>query len=149
MNFGEIAQEAYPWLKAFHVVAVTAWMAGLFYLPRLFVYHAASSTGSEKSETFKVMEQRLLSVIMTPAMLATWLLGLSLVAINESWNEQWLMAKVGLVAVLTLFHFWLAARARGFLHDRNRLSGRIYRIANELPTLLLIAIVILVVVKPF
>ena len=149
MNFSELAQDAYPWLKAFHVVAVTAWMAGLFYLPRLFVYHAGSSIGSEKSETFKVMEQRLLSIIMAPAMIATWILGVALVVINEWWNEPWLIAKVGLVVVLTLFHFWLGACARGFLHDRNRLSGRTYRIANELPTLLLIAIVILVIVRPF
>ena len=149
MNLGALAQQAYPWLKAMHIVAVIAWMAGIFYLPRLFVYHAESSIGSEKSETFKVLEQRLLAVIMTPAMILTWLLGLVLAAINELWNEQWLIAKVGLVAVMTLFHFWLAARARRFLHDRNRVSSRTYRIANELPTLLVIAIVILVVVKPF
>ena len=148
MNLGELATEAYPWLKAFHVVAVIAWMAGIFYLPRLFVYHAGSSIGSEKSETFKVMEQRLLSAIMTPAMIATWIFGLSLAAINDLWNERWLMAKLALVAVMTLFHFWLAARARRFLHDANRTSARTYRIVNELPTLLVIAIVILVVVKP-
>jgi putative membrane protein len=149
MNWSELAAEAYPWLKAFHVIAVIAWMAGIFYLPRLFVYHASSATGSEKSETFKVMEQRLLAAIMTPAMIASWVLGLSLVAIGNFWHERWLMAKVGVVIAMTLFHFWLAARARGFLYDRNRLSARTYRIANELPTLLVIAIVILVIVKPF
>ena len=149
MNWAEIAAEAYPWLKAIHVVAVIAWMAGIFYLPRLFVYHANSTIGSEKSETFKVMEQRLLAAIMTPAMIATWLLGLSLVAIGQLWNERWLMAKVVIVLAMTAFHFWLAARARGFLHDQNQLSSRTYRIANELPTLLVIAIVILVIVKPF
>src|SRR5262249_20268326 len=114
-----------------------------------FVYHADSTTGSEKSETFKVMEQRLLAAIMTPAMIATWLLGLSLVAIGHLWNERWLMAKVVVVIAMTAFHFWLAARARDFGGDGNRLTSRTYRIANELPTLLVIAIVILVIVKPF
>lgn len=149
MNFVELAREAYPWLKAFHVVAVIAWMAGIFYLPRLFVYHAGSAIGSEKSETFKVMEQRLLAAIMTPAMIATWILGLSLAAIGDLWSQRWLMAKLGFVVLMTFFHFWLAARARDFLHDRNRLPARTYRIANELPTLLVIAIVILVIVQPF
>jgi len=149
MNFAEAAANAYPWLKAFHVIAVIAWMAGIFYLPRLFVYHAGSSIGSEKSETFKVMEQRLLTAIMTPAMIATWVLGLSLAAISGLWSDHWLMAKVGLVVLMTLFQAWLVARARDFLRDKNRVSARTYRIANELPTLLLIAIVILVIVRPF
>jgi len=148
MNFAEAAANAYPWLKAFHVIAVIAWMAGIFYLPRLFVYHAGSSIGSEKSETFKVMEQRLLTAIMTPAMIATWVLGLSLAAISGLWSDHWLMAKVGLVVLMTLFQAWLVARARDFLRDKNRVSARTYRIANELPTLLLIAIVILVIIKP-
>jgi putative membrane protein len=123
-------------------------MAGIFYLPRLFVYHAGSSIGSEKSETFKLMEQRLLSAIMTPAMIATWVLGLTLAAIGGLWSDHWLMAKIGLVVLMTLFQAWLVARARDFLRDKNRLSARAYRIANELPTLLVIAIVILVIVKP-
>src|ERR1700688_2528914 len=124
MSFAELAASAYPWLKAFHVIAVIAWMAGIFYLPRLFVYHAGSSIGSEKSETFKVMEQRLLTAIMTPAMVATWLLGLALAAIGDLWSEHWLMAKIGLVVVMTLFQAWLAARARDFLRDANRISTR-------------------------
>jgi len=148
MNFAELAANAYPWLKAFHVIAVIAWMAGIFYLPRLFVYHAGSSIGSEKSETFKVMEQRLLAAIMTPAMIATWVLGLTLAAIGGLWSDHWLMAKIGLVVAMTLFQAWLAARARDFLRDKNRVSARAYRVANELPTLLVIAIVILVIVKP-
>ena len=148
MNLADLAANAYPWLKAFHVIAVIAWMAGIFYLPRLFVYHAGSSIGSEKSETFKVMEQRLLAAIMTPAMIATWVLGLSLVAIGGLWSEHWLMAKLTLVVLMTLFQAWLVARARDFLRDKNRVSARTYRIANELPTLLVIAIVILVIVKP-
>ena len=148
MNFADLAAIAYPWVKAFHVIAVIAWMAGIFYLPRLFVYHAGSSIGSEKSETFKLMEQRLLSAIMTPAMIATWVLGLTLAAVGGLWSDHWLMAKIGLVVLMTLFQAWLVARARDFLRDKNRLSARAYRIANELPTLLVIAIVILVIVKP-
>jgi putative membrane protein len=148
MSFAELAARAYPWLKAFHVIAVIAWMAGIFYLPRLFVYHAGSSIGSEKSETFKLMEQRLLSAIMTPAMVATWLLGLMLAAIGGLWSDHWLMAKIALVVGMTLFQAWLVARARDFLRDANRVSARAYRIVNELPTLLVVAIVILVIVKP-
>ena len=148
MSFAELAASAYPWLKAFHVIAVIAWMAGIFYLPRLFVYHAGSSIGSEKSETFKVMEQRLLTAIMTPAMIATWLLGLALAALGGLWSDHWLMAKIALVVGMTLFQAWLVARARDFLRDANRVSARAYRIVNELPTLLVVAIVILVIVKP-
>jgi putative membrane protein len=148
MSFAELAASAYPWLKAFHVIAVIAWMAGIFYLPRLFVYHAGSSIGSEKSETFKLMEQRLLTAIMTPAMVATWLLGLMLAAIGGLWSDHWLMAKIALVVGMTLFQAWLVARARDFLRDANRVSARAYRVVNELPTLLVVAIVILVIVKP-
>jgi putative membrane protein len=139
---------AYPWLKAFHLIAVIAWMAGLFYLPRLFVYHAGSVPGSEQSETFKLMERRLLSAIMTPAMAATGLFGLSVAFAGDWWTATWLHAKLALVVVLTVFHFWLAARAGDFARDANRLSIRAFRIANELPTLLVILIVILAVVKP-
>ena len=149
MSVGDLALAAYDWLKALHVIAMVAWMAGLFYLPRLFVYHAGSKPGSEQSETFKVMERRLLAVIMNPAMVATWLIGLSLATIGHLWTAPWLIAKFALVVLLTLVHFWLAARAREFAVDANTRPARTYRIVNELPTLLLIAIVILVVVKPF
>ena len=149
MSVGDLAVAAYDWLTALHVIAMVAWMAGLFYLPRLFVYHAGSKPGSEQSETFKVMERRLLGVIMNPAMVATWLFGLSLATIGHLWTTPWLIAKFALVVLLTLVHFWLAARAREFAVDANRRPARTYRIVNELPTLLLIAIVILVVVKPF
>ena len=142
------AVDVYSWVKAFHVIAVIAWMAGIFYLPRLFVYHAGSTVGSEKSETFKVMEQRLLSVIMTPAMIVAWVLGLALAALGDLWSEHWLMAKLGVVVVMTLFQAWLANRVRDFSRDMNRVSARTYRMVNELPTLLVIAIVILVIVKP-
>src|SRR5260370_3099716 len=130
MSLAELAANAYPWVKAFHVVAVIAWMAGIFYLPRLFVYHAGSSIGSEKSETFKLMEQRLLSAIMTPAMVATWLLGLMLAAIGGLWSDHWLMAKIALVVGMTLFQAWLVAPSRHFLRDANRVSAPAYPTAT-------------------
>lgn len=149
MTTAALAATAYVWLKALHVIAVVAWMAGLLYLPRLYVYHADSEPGSAQSETFKVMERRLLGVIMNPAMVATWVLGLSLATIGDWWRAPWLIAKLALVVVMTWFHFWLAARCREFRADANRRPARTYRIINELPTLLLIAIVVLAVVKPF
>ena len=140
---------AYDWVKAFHIVAVIAWMAGIFYLPRLFVYHTDSAPGSEKAETFKVMERRLYSVIMTPAMIATWLAGLALATSRHLWSDHWLSLKLVLVVAMTAFHVWLGARLRDFATDSNHFSSRTYRLVNELPTLLLIGIVVLVVVKPF
>jgi putative membrane protein len=144
-----LAGQAYLWVKAIHIFAVIAWMAGIFYLPRLFVYHADTARGTEKSETFKVMERRLYAAIMTPAMIATWLAGIALATSGHFWADHWLIAKLVLVIALTAFHLWLGARIRDFATDSNRLSARTYRMANELPTLLLIGIVILVVVKPF
>ena len=144
-----LAGDAYLWVKALHIVAVVAWMAGIFYLPRLFVYHADSAPGSEKSETFKVMERRLYSAIMTPAMIATWLAGIALATSAHFWADRWLSLKLLLVIALTAFHLWLGARLRDFGTDGNRFSARTYRMVNEIPTLLLIGIVILVVVKPF
>jgi putative membrane protein len=139
----------YLWIKAFHIIAVIAWMAGLFYLPRLFVYHAAAETGSVQSETFKVMEQRLLRIIMNPAMILTWIFGLTLAWQGNVWSEPWLHAKLALVVAMTIFHMWLSACRRRFAADANTYPARTYRLANELPTVLLIGIVILVVVKPF
>ena len=144
-----LAGKAYDWVKAIHIIAVIAWMAGIFYLPRLFVYHSDSAPGSEKSETFKVMERRLYSAIMTPAMITTWLAGLALATSGHFWTAPWLMAKLVLVALLTWFHVWLGRRIRDFAADKNTRSSRTYRIVNELPTLLVIGIVILVVVRPF
>ena len=144
-----LAGDAYLWVKALHIVAVVAWMAGIFYLPRLFVYHADSAPGSEKSETFKVMERRLYSAIMTPAMIATWLAGIALATSAHFWADHWLSLKLLLVIALTAFHLWLGVRLRDFGTDNNRFSARTYRMVNEIPTLLLIGIVILVVVKPF
>ncbi len=144
-----LAGKAYDWVKAIHIIAVIAWMAGIFYLPRLFVYHSDSAPGSEKSETFKVMERRLYSAIMTPAMITTWLAGLALATSGHFWTAPWLIAKLVLVALLTWFHVWLGWRIRDFAADKNTRSSRTYRIVNELPTLLVIGVVVLVVVRPF
>jgi protoporphyrinogen IX oxidase len=137
------------YIKAFHVIAIIAWMAGLLYLPRLFVYHAASKKGSEQSETFKVMERRLLRGIINPAMIVTWVFGLWLAWKVFSFQGGWLHTKIGLVLLLSGVHGYLAGAVRKFAEDRNEKPARHWRIVNEIPTLLMIAIVILVVVKPF
>lgn len=141
----------YPWIKAFHVVSMVAWMAGLFYLPRLYVYHCETTPGSAESERFKVMERRLLKQITTPAMIATWAFGITLVltpgVINWSWG--WWHVKLVTVILMTGFHGMLARWRRNFLMDRNTRPARFYRIANEVPTLLLLVIVIMVIVRPF
>jgi len=142
----------YPWLKALHVVAIIAWMAGLLYLPRLFVYHASARAGSEMSETFKVMERRLYRAIMTPAMALAWVLGLSLLWMaGESLfaGGWWLVAKLALVVILSGVHELLGRHLRAFAEDRNEKPPRYFRILNEVPTLLMIAIVVLVIVQPF
>ena len=139
----------YEWFKAAHIIAVISWMAGMLYLPRLFVYHAGAAVGSEQSETFKVMERRLLAVIINPAMVATWVLGLWL-AWDAGWfASAWLNVKIVLVLVLSAVHGLFARWVREFGEDRNTRPERFYRMVNEVPTLLMIAIVILVVVKPF
>jgi putative membrane protein len=149
MDPADLPATAYVWLKAIHIIAVIAWMAGLFYLPRLFAYHADAEPESVQSETFKVMERRLLGIIMNPAMVATWALGLALAWIGGSWTAPWFLTKLALVVVMTWFHFWLASCSRAFAADANRRPASTYRIINELPTILVIAIVILAVVKPF
>ena len=130
---------------------MVAWMAGLLYLPRLYVYHSMAPVESDRSETFKVMERRLLRGIMTPAMLATWVFGLLLAATPGvvSWQMGWIWIKLTLVVALTAFHIALAGWRMKFSVDQNRHSPRFFRLVNELPTLALIAIVVLVVVKPF
>ena len=137
------------WITAFHVVAVISWMAGLLYMPRLFVYHSDAEPGSLQSETFKVMEFRLLKVIMNPAMMITWILGLYLAWDVYAFHGGWLHAKIVLVICLTLAHLRFSAAVRNFAKDGPRKSPRYWRLMNEIPTLLMIAIVILVVVKPF
>jgi len=141
----------YALIKAFHIISVVAWMAGLLYLPRLFVYHADAPAGSPMAETFKVMERRLLRGIMNPAMIGAYIFGLALLATPGiiDWGRGWIYAKLALVAALTVFHHLLGLWRKEFAADRNRRPARFYRMMNELPTLALIAIVLLVVVKPF
>lgn len=143
------------WVKAGHVIAVIAWMAGLLYLPRLFVYHADAATGSHQAETFKVMERRLYRAIMTPAMAAAWVFGLWMVIgfdvvgfdIGAGWG--WVWVKGLFVLALTFYHFWLGMCLRRFAADRNSHPSGFYRAVNEIPTLLMIVIVICVIVRPF
>src|SRR5436305_13655049 len=138
----------YEWIKALHVIAIISWMAGMLYLPRLFVYHADAPVGSAQSETFKMMEQRLLNVITTPAMVIAWVLGLWLAWQGGYWATPWLQAKIALVLVLSALHGYLSASVRAFAEDRNTKPARHWRIVNEIPTGLMIAIVIPVIVKP-
>lgn len=142
---------AYPWIKALHVIAVIAWMAGLLYLPRLFVYHAGVTPGSPQCEIFKAMERRLYRAIMHPALAATLISAGLLLARSGAvdWREGWLYAKLALVLALLALHVMMGRWLAGFAEDRNRHRPRFYRIVNEAPTLLMVAIVILVVVKPF
>ena len=139
----------YEWLKALHIIAVIAWMAGMLYLPRLFVYHADVPAASKRSAMLKVMERRLLKAIINPAMIATWLLGLCLAWISGFWASPWLWAKVFLVLVLSGVHGMLTGSVRAFAEDRNTKSSRYWRVMNEVPTLLMIGIVLLAVLKPF
>jgi len=142
----------YNWqliLVSVHVVFMVAWMAGIFYLPRLFVYHASAEPGSDKSETFKVMERKLLRGIMNPSMVLTLVTGIALAFWMRMYDDPWLMAKAALVLALIGIHFWLVARQRDFAADANTRSSRTYRIVNEVPVLLLLGIVVLVIVKPF
>ena len=139
----------YLWIKAFHIIAVIAWMAGMLYLPRLFVYHCDAAPGSAQSETFKVMERRLLKAIINPAMIATWVLGLWLVWYSGFYRSGWMHAKFALVIAMSALHGMFVRYVREFAEDRNQRSPRFYRIINEAPTVLMIVIVILVVVKPF
>ena len=141
--------DLYLWAKAIHVIAVIAWMAGMLYLPRLFVYHADAPIGSERSEMLKVMERRLLRAILNPAMVVTWVFGLWLAWKGFSFSGGWLHAKLALVLGLSGVHGYLSASVRRFAEDRNTKPSRHWRIVNEIPTLLMIAIVILVIVKPF
>ncbi|HEY0917812.1 protoporphyrinogen oxidase HemJ [Devosia sp.] len=139
------------WVRALHVIAIIAWMAGLLYLPRLFVYHADVPRGSARSETFKVMERRLYRGIATPAMLAAWLFGLWL-AFGFGlidFSAGWMWIKAAMVIALTIYHLYLGAARRAFAEDRNSRPARFYRALNEVPTLLMIVIVIAVIVKPF
>jgi protoporphyrinogen IX oxidase len=139
----------YDWLKAFHVIAIIAWMSGMLYLPRLFVYHAETEKGSVRSETFKIMERRLLKAIINPAMIASWLLGLYLLVAGGWWKAGWFHGKLLLVLAMSAVHGLYVRWLRDFAEDRNTRPARFYRLWNEVPTVLMIGIVILVIVKPF
>jgi len=139
----------YPWTKALHIISVIAWMAGLFYLPRLFVYHCEEGDREGIDGLFQIMERRLLRAIMNPAMIATWVFGLALVFTPGivDWGSVWPWTKAVAVLIMTWFHHWLAKRRKDFMEGRNRVSGRQYRLMNEVPTVLMIVIVVSVVVR--
>lgn len=150
MTIGALAP-FYLWTKSLHLIAVFAWMAGLFYLPRLYVYHTRAAVGAEPSETFKTMERLLLRAIMNPAMIAAWLLGILLILTPGAvdWQAGWWHGKLAGVVAMTAFHMHLAVARKRFVGDARDHSEGYWRAVNEVPTLLLIAIVILVIVKPF
>jgi protoporphyrinogen IX oxidase len=139
----------YPWLKALHVIAVMSWMAGMLYLPRLFVYHTEAEIGSVQSQTFKMMERRLLRAIINPAMIVTWATGLWLAWRGFQFTGGWLHLKILMVILLSAAHGYFSASVRRFAEDKNQRPARHWRIMNEVPTVLMIGIVILVIVKPF
>ena len=139
----------YEWIKALHVIAVISWMAGMLYLPRLFVYHCEAEAGSKQSETFKVMEWRLLKVIINPAMIVTWLAGLYLAWAGHFFSAGWFHGKLLLVLLLSGVHGFFVRYVKDFAADRNTRNHKFYRFINEVPTILMIGIVILVIVKPF
>ena len=149
---GDALAGLYPWTKSLHVISVIAWMAALLYLPRLFVYHAERGSGpGEPGESFKIMERKLLKYIANPASIATWIFGLMLVFTPGivDWSQGWVHVKAALVLGMTLYHHLLVRWWRAFAEDRNRHASRFYRIANEVPTLLMLGIVIMVIVRPF
>ncbi len=143
-----LSADGYLWVKAVHVIAIISWMAGMLYLPRLFVYHCTVDPRSEASATFKVMERRLVKAIMTPAMVLAWVLGLVMAVDVNLFAQHWFHAKLLAVVGMTLTHVFLARCKTAFAEDRNIRSQKFYRVINEVPTLLMIAIVILVIVKP-
>jgi protoporphyrinogen IX oxidase len=148
----DLLGQFYPWIKSLHIVSVMSWMAGMFYLPRLFVYHAErGAVGTPMHETFVVMERKLLKLIMNPAMIATWVFGLLLVLTPGAvdWGSGWAWVKLAAVLAMTGMHGWLGVRRKEFAAGMNTRPGRTYRLANEVPTVLMLVIVIMVVVRPF
>ena len=140
---------AYLWIKALHIISVIAWMAGMLYLPRLYVYHCDAEAGSIQSETFKVMERRLMRAIINPSMIASWLFGLLLMVHLSAWQEPWMHAKLVLLLGMQVVHAGYARWRRHFAQDRNAHSAKFYRVMNEVPTVLMVFIVIFVIVRPF
>lgn len=141
--------DLFLWIKSLHVIAIIAWMAGMLYLPRLFVYHVDAEIGSVQSETFKVMERRLLKAIINPAMIASWIFGLWMAWELQAWHDGWFHAKFTLVLVMSGVHGYLSRCVKSFARDENKKSARFFRMLNEVPTVLMIGIVILVIGKPF
>ena len=139
----------YEWIKIAHVVSVISWMVGLLYLPRLMVYHYSSKVGSEASETFKIMERRLLKGIMTPAMLSSWFFGLILAYLSGFWLDTWFLIKILFIVLLSAFHMAAAGWVKQFANDKNVHSSKFFRVANEVPTVIMILVVMLVILKPF
>ena len=150
---GMETHQLYPWVKALHLISMTAWMAGMLYLPRLFVYHHGAPVGSAMSEIFKLMEVRLLRIIINPAMIATWIFGLWLIDLNGGLEflktAGWLHSKITLLVLMQIVHAFLARSRKQFAADRRPYSAKTFRIINEIPTVLLFGIIILAVVKPF
>ena len=141
--------DLFLWIKSFHVIAIIAWMAGILYLPRLFVYHVDAEVGSVQSESFKVMERRLLKAIINPSMIVSWILGLWMAYELQAWHDGWFHAKLTLVVIMSGMSGYLSHCVKTFARDENKKSGRFYRMLNEVPTVLMIGIVILVIGKPF
>ncbi len=145
----DFLSQAYPWVKSLHIMAVISWMAGLFYLPRLFVYHAErGQTGTEPAASFQIMEEKLLRMIMNPAMVVTWIAGLALVLTPGvvNWGDLWPWTKAAGVLAMTWFHMWLAGQRKALAQGRG-LDGRRYRLMNELPTLIMVVIVLSVILR--
>jgi putative membrane protein len=139
----------YEWIKIAHIISVISWMVGLLYLPRLMVYHSAAKLGSDVSETFKTMERRLLKGIMTPAMISSWVFGLILAYMSEFWLENWFLFKLIFVVLLTVYHLVAVGWVGKFARDQNSHNQRFFRFANEVPTVIMIFVVVLVIIKPF
>ncbi|WP_346892944.1 protoporphyrinogen oxidase HemJ [uncultured Roseibium sp.] len=144
-----MATDLYAWIKALHVISIIAWMAGMLYLPRLFVYHVDAEPGSKQSETFKIMERRLMKAIINPSMIASWLFGLWLAYDSGFYTQGWFHAKFTLVLLMSGAHGYLSRCVKTFARDENTRPAKFYRMLNEVPTVLMIGIVILVIVKPF
>ena len=146
----ELSGEAYLWVKALHMISVMAWMAGMLYLPRLFVYHCDAEMGSELSETLKVMERRLLRLIINPAMISSWVFGLTMLAASGDvlWSQPWMIIKLVCVVLMSIAHGEMAKWRKDFEADRNTRLQKFYRIANEVPTILMVVIIIMAVVQP-
>ena len=141
--------DGYSWIKALHVISIIAWMSGIFYLPRLFIYRCMQKDGSDAAKTLELMALKLIKIIMTPAMISSWLFGLTLAIFYIDWSETWFLVKFLMVTAMTIYHFTSVKWHREIVAGNNQHSERFYRMANEVPTVLMMIIVIMVIVKPF